>query len=128
MKRNDGWTNALVALVFIAVPAVILYYFLLPDWTNKEVISLGASMGIAIGFIVFTIAWTSLFIKFEILPYQALNFNIPVALGLMMLFVTYDLTMWARALLLILVILLAFPINMLTDKLITSKRRKLNKK
>lgn len=128
MKRNDGWTNALVALVFIAVPAVILYYFLLPDWTNKEVISLGASMGIAIGFIAFTIAWTSLFIKFEILPYQALNFNIPVALGLMMLFVTYDLTMWARVLLLILVILLAFPVNMMTDKLITSKRRKLNKK
>ena len=85
-------------------------------------------MGIAIGFIAFTIAWTSLFIKFEILPYQALNFNIPVALGLMMLFVTYDLTMWARVLLLILVILLAFPVNMMTDKLITSKRRKLNKK
>ena len=128
MKKNDGWVNALFALVFIAVPAMIIYYFILPDWTGRIVLPLGSTMGIAVGFIAAIMGITALLIKFELLPYQAINFNIPVAVGLMVLLVSYDLSMWARVLLIVAVILMAFPVNMFTSYLIRNKKYKLMKK
>lgn len=116
MIKNDSWMNALFSLVFIAVPALIMYYFLLPDWTGKEVVTYPYIWLISFSFLAYVALLSFLLIRFNILSFQSLNFNVPLALCLVLIFVTYDVDLWGRALILIAGILTALPMNMITDK------------
>ncbi|MCK5806997.1 MAG: hypothetical protein KAG91_01210 [Mycoplasmataceae bacterium] len=117
MKKNDGWMNALFALIFIATPAITLFYFILPTWSNKEVLSYGMIWVVAIGFIAYAILLSTLLIMLKIISIDSLNFNVPIAFALMAILVTYTLPLWATGVIVIGVILMAFPMNMLTTKI-----------
>ena len=118
MKKNDGWMNALFALIFIAVPAIILFYFILPGWTNKKpTFGYDIVWVIAIGFIVYTILFSIILIIFKVLSIESLNFNVPIAFALMGILVTYPLPLWATGVIVISVVLMAFPMNILTTKI-----------
>ncbi|NQZ66189.1 MAG: hypothetical protein HRT99_03180 [Mycoplasmatales bacterium] len=121
MKKNDGWLNALFSLVFIATPALIIFYFFLPSWSGFERVSYGTIWGIAIGFIFYVILLSVILIRFEILSIESLNFNIPISIVLVIILVSYPLALWATAIFVIIGILLAFPVNMLVNKYKESK-------
>ncbi|MCK5866986.1 MAG: hypothetical protein KAG14_01165 [Mycoplasmataceae bacterium] len=117
MKKNDGWMNALFALIFIATPAITIFYFILPTWSNKEVLNYGMIWVVAIAFIIYAILFSTLLILLNILSIESLNFNIPIAFALMSILVTYPLPLWATGVIVIGVVLMAFPMNMLTTKI-----------
>ena len=116
MKTNDGWLNALFALLFIAVPAIVGFYFLLPDWTGYDVVSYGSMWGIGLGFAVYVIIASTLVIYFKILTIDSLNFDIPITLVFVAMFVTSGIPLWGRILLVITCVLLTFPVNILVSK------------
>ena len=127
MKKNDGWVNALFALIFIAVPAVILFYFFLPSWTDKKPIEYGYIWLIAISFLLYVGLFSFILIKFDWLPFESLNFNVPISVSLMIILVSHPLPLWATALLVLLGILSAFPVNIYTTRLRESKTKQSKK-
>lgn len=116
MKQNDGWINALFSLVFIAAPALIIFYFLLPGWTGHEVVSYGIIWLVAISFFVYVGILSWLLIHFKWLAIDSLNFNVPISLALMTILVTYPLPFWAMGVLVVIAVLLAFPVNIAVTK------------
>ena len=128
MKNSDSWVNALFSLVFIAVPAIVLFYFFLPSWTGKEPESYGLIWGIAIGFWAYVALLSFLLIYFKLLSIESLNFNVPIALALMVILVSYPIPLWATGILVFVCVMIAFPINMLTTRIrenYQSKNKKL---
>ena len=130
MKKNDGWINALFSLVFIAAPALVIFYFLLPTWTGYEEISYGMIWVVALGFLTYIAILSFALIYFEWLTIESLNFNIPISLALMAILVTYPLPLWAVAIIVVAIVLFAFPINIMVTKYKENKilkRKKSNK-
>lgn len=117
MKKTDGWVTALFALVFIAVPAVILFYFFLPEWTDKKPINYSYIWLIAISFWVYTGILTFILIRFEWLSIDSINFNIPISITMMLILLTSPLPLWATALFVLFGILTAFPTNIFVTRL-----------
>ena len=127
MKQNDGWVNALFSLLFIAVPAIVLFYFFLPSWSGKDPSSYGMIWGIAIGFWAYVGLLSFLLIYFDLLSIESLNFNIPIALALMMILVSYPLPLWATGILVIVCVLIALPVNILTTRIRENNQSKKKK-
>ncbi len=136
MKRSNGWVNALLTLIVVAIPAIILYYFTLPDWNNVKdlknfstyLIPYGYMWLIAIGFILAVTSFLIFFMWLRWVNLDIFNFAIPLTLVLMGIYLTPMLPIWGRAILVISLILTAFPIMMLTTKIkeriIKNKKRK----
>lgn len=121
MKRrySNGWVNALFALVFIAVPAVVGMVFFSPDW-NKEGKELANQpywfyWVVAIGFVIYALIFSLILIKLEVLGMDCLTFNVPIALVFATLFVTYPWHTGAKwgltVLMVIIAIATAWPMN-----------------
>lgn len=115
-RWSNGWVKALFALVFIAVPAFVGYIFFLPDWSNAgQKYDLWFYWVVAIGFIIYALGFSFILIYFDILGVDSLAFNIPLAIVLAIIFVTFPWGhggWWAlRALMVILGICTAWPIN-----------------
>jgi hypothetical protein len=127
MKKTNNWINTLFALIFIAIPSLIIFYFLLPTWSNKLVISYWKMWIVAIGFCFYSFAISFGFVYFKILSIDSLNFNIPITLSLMTIFVSYNLPTWAIFLIVVLVIITSFPINIWTQNYKKKKIKKIKK-
>ncbi|MCK5945752.1 MAG: hypothetical protein KAG04_00620 [Mycoplasmataceae bacterium] len=117
MKKNDGWMNALFALLLIVVPVLVGFYFLLPDWTGRYVISYGAMWGVAIGFIAYVVLISYILIKVKLLTLDSIAFNIPVTIVMVGIFVSPYLPIWARGLIVLTLIMSALPANMLVTRI-----------
>lgn len=116
MKKNDGWINALFSLVFIATPALILYFFYLPTWSGNDDQAYWVVWVIALLFMVYVVVLSYVLIKFEWLTIESLNFNIPITLALMAIMVTYTLPLWATAIITLAMVMVALPVNMWTTR------------
>ena len=126
--RKNNWSNALFTLIFIALPSLIMFYFLLPTWSNKEVLAYSSMWLVAIGFCLYSFLINILFIYYKILSLESINFNIPITLCLMSLFLSYKLPTWAMFLIVLSIIIFTFPINVWTNKYKNQKLIKINKK
>ena len=125
MTKNKSGLNSLFTLIFIALPSLIIFYFLLPTWANKQVVSHREMWLIAFGFCLYSFLLNFLLIYFKILSIESLNFNIPMTFSLMALFVGYKLPFWIMFLIILGIIMFALPINIITNKY---RHQKLNKK
>ena len=125
MKESNGWINALFSLVFVAAPAMVMFYFLLPDWADIQILTTGEMWAVTLGFIAYSALLNFLLIKFEFLPIDSINFNGPLTLVLAIIFISFGLDIWVRALLMIIGVLLAFPTNVYVAKMKEKKIRKL---
>ncbi len=103
------------------------YYFLLPDWTGEPPFNKGGMWGVALGYAAYVILISSFLIFTKLVSYNSLNFNIPLGLIFAVLFISYGLPTWSRAVLIISMVFLAFPVNMLTTVLKTRAKRKYSK-
>ena len=123
MKKDKNWETIIFALLFIAAPALIGFYFLLPDWRpdNKPLLSYGYIWLISLGFIVFVGLLSALFIYLNYINWSSMKFIIPIVITFSIMYVTYPLPIWARAVLVIVSITFSFPINMFVDKIINKK-------
>ena len=135
MKSTNGWVNALLTLIVVAMPAIILYYFTLPGWNDiKDVhnwslypISYWLMWVIAISFIIIVTLLMIFFMWLRWVNLDILNFAIPLTLVLMGIYVTPMWPIWARSIIAITLIFTSFPMMMLTTKIksnIISKSKK----
>jgi len=123
--KSNGWVNALLTLIVVAVPAIILYYFTLPGWNNIRdthnlslyPISYGLMWVIAISFIISSILLLIFFMWLRLVNLGIFNFAIPLSLVLMGIYVTPMWPIWGRGILAIVLIFTSFPIMMLTTKI-----------
>lgn len=124
MKKRDfsGWSITLVALTFVAIPAFVLFYFLMPDWNpNALHIKMWQMLLIALGFVFYTITINLLFIYLKILKVKSLTFIVPIAISLMIIFISFELHIWLRLLLATLGMLTVIPMNIAIDKFYSMK-------
>lgn len=128
MKTNDGWINALFSLVFIAAPALVLFYFFLPTWNPDANYSYWITWIITIIFFIYVGLLSLLLIYFKWLTIESLNFNIPITLVLMLILVTNPLPLWATALFVLTGVFTAIPVNIITTKIKENKIREYKKK
>lgn len=124
MRKNDGWVNALFALVFIAVPAILLFYFYLPSWSGQKPLPYGYIWLIAIIFWIYVGLLSFLLIKFQWLALESLNFNVPISVSLMLILITSPLPLWATALFVIGGVLTAIPVNIYTTRFRENRAKK----
>ena len=117
MKKNDGWINALSAMLLIVVPVLIGFYFLLPDWTSKWVISYGVMWGVSFGFMAYVAIMSYILIHFKVLTIDSIAFNIPITIVMVGIFLSPGIAIWARGLIVLGLILTAIPSNMLVTKI-----------
>lgn len=117
MRKTSGWVNALFALVFIACPALVGFFLWVPYWENGTEQATWFYWVIGLSFLAYVALLCWFLIHFEWLGVDSLNFNIPIALVFFTLFVSWDLTRWIQIILVIVIVLLAFPVNMWTTHL-----------
>ena len=123
MKKHDGWISSLFALIFIAVPALIIFLFFLPSWSNNFDINYGYIWLIALSFFVYVALIHFIAIYCQIISIESLNFNVPISISLMAILVCYPLPIWLTFLIVFLCIMSAFPTNILTNKYIESRKK-----
>lgn len=113
--------TALITLIFVVVPALVMFYFLMPSWAGKQVISLGYMFLVAFGFIIYSISIGAFFVWTRTLTPFALAFLIPISLALMIMFVSYDLPIWAQMLLTLPGIATVIPTQLIIEKIYDKK-------
>ncbi len=126
-KRTGAWTQALVTLVFILIPAIVMWVFLSKDFNAKVVLSLGELWSVAIGFIVYALFITLFLMWIQLIWIDTMNFTLPVAIVLMSILLSQNIVIWGRALIVIGLIFTALPVNMITIRYIEHKIDKNNK-
>ena len=117
--KNDGWTNALFALVFLVVPGLILVFWVLGLANIKN--NLWFQIGIGIGFIGYGIIFSVLVILIKWLAIDSLAFNAPITIVFGILIMTYSAEIWLMVIMTFLGVMTALPANSLVHKF---KRRK----
>lgn len=121
-KRNYGsWMTALITMIFVVVPALVLFYFLMPSWAGKEVINIGYMFLVAFGFILYSIGIGALFVWTRTLTPFGVAFLVPIALALMLIFVSDPLPIWAQMLLTLPGILTVIPTQLVIEKIYDKK-------
>ncbi len=125
-KRTGGWTQALVTLVFILIPAIIMWVFLSTDFSNKHLLNTKELWGVAIGFVVYALLITIFLIWIQLIWIDTMNFTLPISIILMAILLSQNLHTWVRALIAIGLIFTALPINMLTVRIIENRFQKIN--
>ncbi len=120
-KRTGAWTQALVTLVFILIPAIIMWVFLSKDFNAKQVLTVGELWGVSIGFIGYSILVTLFLMWIQLIWIDTMNFTLPVAIVLMSILLSQDVVIWGRALIVIALIFTALPVNMFTIRYIEHK-------
>ncbi|NQZ29111.1 MAG: hypothetical protein HRT98_01870 [Mycoplasmatales bacterium] len=120
-KRTGAWTQALVTLIFILIPAIIMWIFLSKDFNVKQVLNLGELWGVAIGFIGYALLITLFLIWIQLIWIDTMNFTLPVAIVLMSILLSQNVVIWGRALIVISLIFTALPVNMFTIRYIERK-------
>ncbi len=114
--KHKGWNTTLFSLVFIATPAIIGYAFLLPDWTQKQVVNYGYLWLIGLAFLVYAVLISYFFIFLRVLYYDSLIFSIPLAFVFFLIFISPQLPWWARALIVFGGIFITIPISIMVQK------------
>lgn len=127
MKKTGGWVNSLFALVFIAVPAMIGYLFYLPGWGNNKASATWIYWVGAVIYLIYVALISYIFISLKILGVDALNFNIPMSLVFVSIFVSFNWHIALRALTAIIMVFIAWPINSLTNLYYDKMRVKIMK-
>lgn len=115
MKRTNQWINALFALIFIAVPAMVAFVFWVPYWDIADEQPYWFYWALSGGFIIYVALLSWLLIHFEVLYLDSLNFNVPITLVFVSLFVSYEWHMAIRVILVVLMVLVALPITIWTN-------------
>ncbi len=109
--------NALFSLVFVAGPALLMFYFWLPEWNdNKYQIPIGYLYLSAFGLVIFTFLATFLFVYLGLISFDALRFSLPLALAFAVILVSSFWPTWVRAFAVILTVMFAWPINGLISR------------
>ncbi len=125
-KRTGSWTQVLVTLVFILIPALFIWIFLSKDFNVVQVLSIGELWAIAIGFIAYAILITIFLIWIQLIWIDTMNFTLPVSIVLMAILLSQDVVIWGRALIVIALIFTALPVNMITVRYVEHKINKKN--
>ncbi|CAM9109170.1 MAG3450 family membrane protein [Mycoplasma todarodis] len=129
-KRTGSWTQALVTLVFILIPAIVMWIFLSKDFNAKQVLTTGELWAVAIGFVSYALLITLFLMWIQLIWIDTMNFTLPVAMVLMSILLSQDVVIWGRALIVISLIFTALPVNMFTIRYIerrVDKNRKAKK-
>ncbi len=117
-KRTGAWTQALVTLVFILVPAIVMWVFLSKDFDAKQVLTTGELWAVAFGFVGYALLITLFLMWIQLIWIDTMNFTLPVAMVLMSILLSQDVVIWGRALIVIALIFTALPVNMFTIRYI----------
>ncbi|TCG11516.1 MAG3450 family membrane protein [Mycoplasma todarodis] len=125
-KRTGSWTQALVTLVFILIPAIVMWVFLSKDFNAKPILSTGELWGVAVGFVGYALLVTLFLIWIQLIWIDTMNFTIPVSIVLMSILLSQNVVIWGRALIVIALIFTALPVNMFTIRFIEHKISKTN--
>ena len=120
-KRTGAWTQALVTLVFILIPAIVMWVFLSKDFDAKQVLTTGELWAVAIGFVSYALLITMFLMWIQLIWIDTMNFTLPVAMVLMSILLSQDVVIWGRALIVISLIFTALPVNMFTVRYIERK-------
>lgn len=117
--KNDGWTNALFALVFLAVPGLLFIFWLFGlDGIDDNT---GIQIGIGFGFVAYGILFSIFAIWIKWLSIDSLSFNIPITIVFGVLMMTNEGPIWLMAITAFAGVMTALPANSLVNWL---KRRK----
>lgn len=116
-SRKNSWIKSLYGLFAIALPALLLWIFFSDDFLAIQPLALWAKWLVAIGFLVVSTLVTSILVYWKILEINVLAFTLPVAICFMSIFLTTGLEPWARALIVLPLILLTIPIHMVCQRL-----------
>ena len=116
-SRKNSWIKSLYGLFAIALPALLLWIFFSDDFLAIQPLALWAKWLVALGFLVVSTLVTSILVYWKILEINVLAFTLPVAICFMSIFLTTSLEPWARALIVLPLILLTIPIHMVCQRL-----------
>ena len=120
--KNNGWANTLFAMVFIAMPFLVLAFFVFhvaPFKNNMLNISL-----MTIGFTIYAIGFSFIVVWLDVLHIDSLKFNIPITLVFMVLLFTFDTELYYIIPFSIVAILTTIPTNIFVTKYKESRIRK----
>ena len=116
-SRKQSWIKPIYTFFVVVIPAIFIWLFYGEMNLSSINLEWWKQFLIAIGFVIAILGLTSLLIYFRVFDIFILTFSFPVAICLMMIFVSYPLPIYARALLLIPFIALVFPINIICNKI-----------
>lgn len=120
MKKYSSWLSALFALVFIAVPSIVIIYFLM-DMSPNYGIVFGSAFAVLIGGnLLAYIAY-----KLEVFGIDAFSFIVPITIVFFGLIATVYQHWWVMLIVALVGVLSSFPTNMLITKIKEHKRHKL---
>lgn len=128
MIKPNHWLNALFALVFIAIPALIGFYFWLPDWNNDFEIGYWFYWVISLAFVAYVAVLSFFMIKLKILSIDIITFYLPLTFVFMAIFISFDWSVILRFFIVIIAILTALPANMFVVKIKDRYRQTILKK
>ena len=120
--KNNGWANTLFAMVFIAIPFLVILFFVFgvspfkDNYTNMALLSAG--------FALYSLLLSFVVVFLGVLHIDSLKFNIPISLVFMVLLFTYDAELYYLIPFSILAILTSIPANILVTKYKESRIRK----
>lgn len=117
--KNNGWTNALFALVFLAIPGLIFIFWIFG--LNGIDNNLWIQIGIGAGFLGYGILFSVIVILIKWLTVDSLAFNLPITTVFGLLMMTNEGPIWLMVVVTFIGILTALPANSLVNKI---KRRK----
>lgn len=112
--RTNGWVQVLLSLLLVIVPGIMLWVFLSGDWQNNLPLKYWEILLVAISFVLYTFLITWILILVNIVWYDMFNFTLPIAIILMGILLTYPIPTWARAIITLSLVFLAWPINAFT--------------
>lgn len=133
MTRTPWYLSLLFSLVFVAAPAMVMYWFILPGWGDNKFSDYEYWFYWVIGlaFIAYVAVISTIFILFKIVHIDCLNIDIPMAFSFMVILVSCPLgddLWWARLLMMIGTMLLALPVNMWTTRIFERKANEVREK
>lgn len=116
--KTSSLIKSLISFFLVLLPSLIIWFFFSKDWTPNPIISYKYIWLIALGFVMLVLLISWIFVITHIAWYDLFNFTLPIAILMMLILITYPLTSWARALIIIgAIIVVTLPINMFVTRL-----------
>ncbi|MGL5357574.1 MAG: MAG3450 family membrane protein [Metamycoplasmataceae bacterium] len=124
-SRKNSWIKALFTLFVVAIPSIMIWFFLSKDFGggDQNVLNFGYGILISIGFIIAVFLLSYLFYYFKICDVSLFTFSLPVAITFMGIYLSSFLNstdpnyILYRSLIVLPLTLTVIPINMFITKI-----------
>ena len=117
-RKTNTLKKILVSFLIVLLPGLVIWFFFSGDWNGDPILRYGYVWMISLGFVFITTLIIVILIKTKFVYLDILNFTIPISILMMLILLTYPLSNWTRALIVLpTIIVVTLPVNMLVARI-----------